>query len=76
MRKAIFAFFLLASVGCSTARRAPEPIDNCVLSLEGGEVFSCVDASGKPYTLLLMNARDLVCFKRDQFKTLMETLHQ
>lgn len=66
---------LVLSLGCASAPRVFTSMANCVLSLDGAEAFSCVDETGKPYILLLMNARDLVCFKRDQFKTFDETCH-
>ena len=43
-------------------------MDNCVVTLDAnGESFSCLDASGKPYTLFLKDGQDLVCFKSAQF---------
>lgn len=77
MRKMLFALFCLASsAACSSAPKHFDAMDNCVLSLDNGEVFSCVDRVGHPYTVLLMNAKDLVCFKSDQFKVFQETCRQ
>ncbi len=75
MLKMLSALSLLASLGCASARIF-SPMDNCVSSLVEDNVFVCVDAAGKPYSILWMNSHDLVCFRADQFKTFNETCHK
>ncbi len=75
MRSALSSLFCLAaSLGCASAQKQVPKMDNCIPSFIDGVEFSCVDAAGKGYSLLWVNAGDLVCFKSGQFKTFVETL--
>lgn len=62
-------------ISCASAPRVFAPMDQCWFSLET-ESFACIDSTGKAYTLLLMNSKDLVCFHNPQFKIFNEQCHR
>ncbi len=73
------SFWLLSFCSCASLSRKPAPpMENCFFSLDdNGASFSCVDLSGKPYTLFLKDAaqKELVCFPEPEFKTYAEACH-
>lgn len=67
---------LLLLNSCASAPRVFKPIDNCRVSI-GGILFSCVDNTGTPYSIAPGSdpAKDLVCFKAEDFATFNEVCH-
>lgn len=76
LKKLFSLLWLLVEVGCATAGKTFQPIENCVPSLTQVGVFSCVPTVDKPYDLQWTDSRDLECFHAKDFKVHEETCHQ
>ena len=66
----------LAASACATPARTFPAIGNCWPSSAEPAGFGCLNAAGKSYSLPWIDAGNLICFDRLEFKAFNEACHQ